>query len=94
MHRAWLTIGLDERENEGTNVHERVWINRARGLTKAEKVARALRDSMPGLVNPEAWPWMTMARAALAALDITEDMPKGPAGDHGQVGWMGGEFDR
>jgi hypothetical protein len=21
-------------------------------------------------------------------------MPKGPAGDRGQVGWMGGEFDR
>jgi hypothetical protein len=28
----------------------------------------------------------------LEALDKL--LPKGPAGDHGQVGWMGGEFDR
>lgn len=30
----------------------------------------------------------------VAYLQGTLDQPKGPAGDAGQVGWMGGEFDR
>ena len=31
-----------------------------------------------------------------APIDKTKNrpLPTGPAGDHGQVGWMGGEFDR
>jgi hypothetical protein len=33
-----------------------------------ERVAVALRASMPGLQNPEAWPWETVARAAIAAM--------------------------
>jgi hypothetical protein len=35
--------------------------------------------------------WNVIAQAWLAG-DKLE--PKGPAGDAGQVGWMGGEFDR
>jgi len=34
----------------------------------------------------------TIARHALDA--VKASVPKGPAGDEGQVGWMGGEFDR
>lgn len=33
-----------------------------------ERVAESLRASMPGLVNPEAWPWETLARAAIEAM--------------------------
>lgn len=33
-----------------------------------ERVALALRESVPGLVNPEAWPWELMARAAITAM--------------------------
>lgn len=32
---------------------------------EVEAVARALRGAMPGLVNPEAWPRETLARAAI-----------------------------
>jgi hypothetical protein len=28
-------------------------------------IAEALQNAMPGLANPEAWPWLTMADAAL-----------------------------
>jgi hypothetical protein len=31
-------------------------------------------------------------KASISSTD--REMPKGPAGDQGQVGWMGGEFDR
>jgi hypothetical protein len=34
-----------------------------------EVVAEALRGAMPWLVQPEAWPWLTLAKAALGALD-------------------------
>jgi hypothetical protein len=34
-------------------------------------------------------------KARKAARDVLRTIPpKGPAGDRGQVGWMGGEFDR
>lgn len=40
-----------------------------------ERVAESLRASMPGLTNPEAWPWKTLARAAIEAMrEPTEDM--------------------
>jgi hypothetical protein len=33
-----------------------------------ERVAVALQSAIPGLVNPEAWPWITMAHAAIEAM--------------------------
>jgi hypothetical protein len=33
-----------------------------------KRVALALRDSQPGLVNPEAWNWLHMAHAAIEAM--------------------------
>jgi len=33
-----------------------------------DRVAHALKDSMPGLQSPEAWPWRTMAIAAIEAM--------------------------
>lgn len=40
--------------------------------SKVERVAAALQASMPGLVSPEAWPWLTMAEAAIAAMEEQE----------------------
>lgn len=31
-------------------------------------VAKGIREAVPGLVNPEAWPWRTMAEAAMKAM--------------------------
>jgi len=40
-----------------------------------ERVAKELQASMPGLVHPEAWPWITMAKAAIKAMrEPTEKM--------------------
>lgn len=36
---------------------------------KTEVVAKAIKDSLPGLVHPEAWPWVTMAEAAIKAIE-------------------------
>jgi hypothetical protein len=33
------------------------------------KVAAALKAAMPGLINPEAWPWKILARAAIEAME-------------------------
>lgn len=33
-------------------------------------------------------------RGPMQPTEMEWSMPKGPAGDSGQVGWMGGEFDR
>jgi hypothetical protein len=38
--------------------------------------------------------WFGAAQIARKAIGNEQSMPKGPAGDAGQVGWMGGEFDR
>lgn len=35
---------------------------------KIEDVAAALKASLPGLINTEAWPWLTMAEAAIRAM--------------------------
>lgn len=52
------------------------WLeNRAR--EKRERVASAIRAAVPGLINPEAWPWLTLAEAAINAI---EEEPK-----HGHV---------
>ena len=34
-----------------------------------EKVAAVLRDAMPGLINPEAWPWKKLAEAAVKCIE-------------------------
>lgn len=39
------------------------------------KVAEALRAAMPNLTSPEAWPWLTLARAAIEAIDRQRTAP-------------------
>lgn len=42
-----------------------------------ERVAKALGESVPGLIFPDAWPWETMARAALEAMrEPTDEMAR------------------
>jgi hypothetical protein len=58
-----------------------------------ELVAASLREANPGLVNPEAWPWLTLARAAIAAMRVPTEAMKAAAhdnvqGEHYDLAWF------
>jgi hypothetical protein len=40
---------------------------------KIARVAKAIKDAIPGLQYPEAWPWLTMAEAAIYAIESEGD---------------------
>lgn len=68
--------------------HNRKWVSRIEGtpirndllVNIAEAICANLRDAAGSPAGANA--------------EIPATMPKGPAGDHGQVGWMGGETER
>ena len=48
---------------------EELFAMAARQPTELEHaVAGAIKDSMPGLINSEAWPWLALSRAAIRAV--------------------------
>ena len=74
-------------------MHEELTDEMARLRAENERLRAALYDIIE-LDHHNHGPETRATALARAAIVHEQKMPKGPAGDAGQVGWMGGEHDR